>query len=65
MNREPSDNMIKDVIKMVDYELHQTIGYEKAECIAKNILSTAKDRESVYRVSTSRLEKLVNQCGRE
>jgi hypothetical protein len=62
MDREPSPNMIKDIIKMVEYELHDSITEDNAICIGRKLLSKAKERDDVHRVPTTRLERLVQQC---
>ena len=61
MNREPSEQMIHDIVSMAWHDLRVKILYEDAEWIARKILSNARERDSVYRVSIQRLSKLVDQ----
>ncbi len=59
MNREPSENMVGDVARMAEYELGLRIPDEVARAAARRILSKAKERDALYRVSTDRLARIV------
>lgn len=52
-------NMVNDVIAMAERECRTTIDAEAAERIARRILTGARTRDALYRVSTARMCKLV------
>jgi len=62
IDREPSYQMILDIMAMAEYELHRTIDGERADCIARKILAKAKERDDLNRVPTKTLAKLLDEC---
>lgn len=54
-------NMVADVVQMAKTECGVSLDARRAEKVARRILSGARSREALYRVSTARLCKLVRK----
>jgi len=61
---DTTDSVIRDIQKMVEYELKTNLSYEDAAAVAKKIIKGMKNKSDLYHVPTSKLRKYVNEVKR-